>query len=43
MGKIFNKTKKEGPVVASPPEEPETQAEVEYTKSLDGSKPVEEK
>ena len=43
MGKIFNKTKKEGPVIASPPVEPETQAEVEYTKKLNESKPVEEK
>jgi len=43
MGKIFNKTKKEGAVIASPPEESETEAEVEYTKKLSESKPTEEK
>ncbi|GAG00551.1 unnamed protein product [marine sediment metagenome] len=42
MGKIFNKTKKEGAVTASAPVEPETQAEVDYTKSLSEDKPVEQ-
>jgi len=43
MGKIFNKEKKAGVVIASPPEEPETEAEVEYTKELSESTPGEEK
>jgi hypothetical protein len=43
MGKIFNKTKKEGVVTASPPEEQETQAEVEYTKNLSEPQPSKEK
>lgn len=43
MGKIFNKTKKEEVETASPPEEPETEAETEYTEKLAGSKSTEEK
>jgi len=43
MRKIFNREKKEKDVTASPPEEPETEAEVEYTKKLSESQPVEKK
>ncbi len=43
MGKIFNKTKKEEVVTASPPEESETEAETKYTEKLAGSESTEEK